>query len=480
MFGNKQGRLVVWVGRRAVWLVLPLFLLGCVSIHKNEYLAWISEKSPAPIKAERAMDARVRLESTYAISPERREAIIQGLLGASEDTPDNYCAAMGELVAEDMARSGLFADVNTPGPGGYDALVRLNCLEDTGGAPQRVTLSGPFRVTIKVSVLDASGKELVAEYQQSQNFNHTMDTGWGAALRVVRPALAAMRAQMLADLGSGSGLKAAMATKRSVATAQDTLGKAQSGDYAGAWAALRQALAQDQRSPAPALAAATLLARLCDAEGARAMQDEAQRRAPGATPPTPAEPDPRACRAQALNKEGVALARQGSGAEALVKFNQALQTAPGPLPKANYNAALVLEQQGQAQAAVRQYLAAYQAFLLSSEQSQALTRMLALAQQAKLGVPDPADQRYRLGVVRAKQQRYQEAVGEFEAALHGAPWLVDAYYNLGLVYDFVNRPADALRVLRIYIQLAPNAPNIGPVKTKIVELEDKLGLIPPK
>lgn len=478
MFSNKQSRLPARVGRLLVCLILPLSLLGCAVIDKREYKEWISEKSPTPVKAERAMDGRVRLESAYAISPERREAIIQGLL--SEDTPDNYCAAMGELVAEDMTRSGVFASVNTPGPGGYDALVRLDCLEDTKDAPQRVTLAGPFRVTIKVSVLDPSGKELVAQYQQSQHFYHTMDTGWGAAMRVIRPMLANMRAQMLADLGGGSGLKAAMATKRAVATAQDSLNKAQTSDYAGAWAALRQALAQDQRSPAPALAAATLLARLCDAEGARAMQAEAMRRGAGGPAQVPAEPDQRACQAQALNKDGVALARQGAAAEAMAKFDQALKTAPAPLPKANYNAALVMEQQGQAQAAVRQYLAAYQAFLLPAEQTEALNRLLALSQHAKLGVPETADQRYRLGVVRAKQKRYAEAVGEFEAALQEAPWLVDAYYNLGLVYDFVGRSADALRVLRIYVQLAPNSANLGPVKTKIVELEDKLGLITPK
>ncbi|MFZ5584373.1 MAG: tetratricopeptide repeat protein [Thermodesulfobacteriota bacterium] len=289
---------------------------------------------------------------------------------------------------------------------------------------------------------------------------------------------------MLAELKDGNGIRAALAVKRATAVSQilqQAQGALTQSDYAAAWTALRQALAQDQRSPAPALAAATLLARLCDAEGVRAMQAEAQRRgAAGAAPQPPAEPDQRACQAQALNKDGVALARQGSPAEALAKFDQALKTTPAPLPKANYNAALVLERQGQAQAAARQYLAAHQAFLLASEQNEALTRLLALAQQAKLGVPEAADQRYRLGVVRAKQKRHAEAVAEFEAALQEAPWLVDAYYNLGLVYDFVNRPADALRVLRIYVQLAPNSPNLGPVKTKIVELEDKLGLIAPR
>lgn len=55
---------------------------------------------------------------------------------------------------------------------------------------------------------------------------------------------------------------------------------------------------------------------------------------------------------------------------------------------------------------------------------------------------------------------------------------MDAYYNLGLVYDFTGATANALQALRAYVQLAPQAANLGAVKTKIVELEDKLGVLP--
>jgi len=55
-----------------------------------------------------------------------------------------------------------------------------------------------------------------------------------------------------------------------------------------------------------------------------------------------------------------------------------------------------------------------------------------------------------------------------------APWLVDAYYNLGLVYDMTGSYPDALQAFRNYVTLAPTAPNVGTVKTKIVELEDRL------
>jgi tetratricopeptide (TPR) repeat protein len=185
-----------------------------------------------------------------------------------------------------------------------------------------------------------------------------------------------------------------------------------------------------------------------------------------------------ACRAQALNREGVALAREQKPVGALAKFEEATRAAPGLVPKAHYNAALILEQTGRPREALLQYVAAYQAFLFPAEQVESLVRIVALTQRAAIGVPDTADRRYRVGILRAQQKRYQDAVEEFEAALVEAPWLVDAYYNLGLVYDFVSRHPEALRAFRTYSQLAPNAPNIGAVKTKIVEIEDRLATQP--
>jgi len=92
-------------------------------------------------------------------------------------------------------------------------------------------------------------------------------------------------------------------------------------------------------------------------------------------------------------------------------------------------------------------------------------------------VPESADQRYRLGIIRVTQKRYKEAIQEFEAAIAEAPWIAEPYYNLGHVCDFNKEYLKALRAYRIYTKLAPNAPNIGTAKTKIVELEDRLGLL---
>ncbi|MCX5855729.1 MAG: tetratricopeptide repeat protein, partial [Deltaproteobacteria bacterium] len=176
-----------------------------------------------------------------------------------------------------------------------------------------------------------------------------------------------------------------------------------------------------------------------------------------------------ACNAQRLNREGIALAKEQQQAAALAKFEEAAKTTPNLIPRADYNAALILEQTGSPNS-LAHYLAAMKGFLLLSDEEEVFTKVLSIAQRSNIPVPESADRKYRIGILRAQQKRYKEAIQEFEAALSEAPWLVDAYYNLGLVYDFSGDYQNALRSLKIFMKLAPNAPNIGAVKTKMVEI----------
>lgn len=186
---------------------------------------------------------------------------------------------------------------------------------------------------------------------------------------------------------------------------------------------------------------------------------------------------PNACKAQMLNREGISLIKEQQRAPALAKFEEAARSTPNLIPKADYNAGLVLEQSGRHKEALTHYLAAMKSFLLISDEEEVSAKVITIAQRSNAPVPETADRRYRVGILRAQQKRYKDAIQEFEAALSEAPWLVDAYYNLGLVYDFSGEYQNALRSLKTYLRLAPTAPNIGPVKTKIVELEDRLGLL---
>jgi tetratricopeptide (TPR) repeat protein len=186
---------------------------------------------------------------------------------------------------------------------------------------------------------------------------------------------------------------------------------------------------------------------------------------------------PRVCIAQRLNREGIALVKEQQWAAALAKFEEAARTTPNLIPKADYNAALILEQTGRPKEALVHYLAALKGFLLLSDEEEVFAKIVSIVQRSNIPVPESADRKYRIGILRAQQKRYKEAVQEFESALSEAPWLVDAYYNLGLVYDFSGDYQNALRTLKTFMKLAPNAPNIGAVKTKMVELEDRMGLL---
>ena len=266
-----------------------------------------------------------------------------------------------------------------------------------------------------------------------------------------------------------------------------------SGHYSEAMFYFRVAMQIDPQNPIPYEKASSLFLNRCDPDGAikvaekglkitsnnqalRKVLVRAHSLKNNATiAPTPSQSF--VCRARELNREGVTLAREGNQLAALTKFEEAIQAAPGLIPKAHYNLALILEESGKPKESVSHYVKAQQSFLLPEEEFEALTRLVALSRQARIAVPEIADQRYRLGIVRAKQKKYKEAIQEFEAALAEAPWFIEAYYNLGLVYDFNKEYSKALRVLNIYAKLSPDAPNIGTVKTKIVELKDKMGLL---
>lgn len=255
------------------------------------------------------------------------------------------------------------------------------------------------------------------------------------------------------------------------------------GDFATAVSNLKLAIQIDPKNTLSYKEAVEILLKICDREGASRVIGAGLRLNPNdpvlmnISPVTPETYHQTACRAQALNREGITLAKEAKNKAALGKFEEAVQTAPGLIPKAHYNAALILEQLGRSHEALRHYVSAQRSFLLPEDEIDTLFRLIDLTRRARIAVPENAERRYRLGIVRTNQKKYQEAIEEFEASLAEAPWLVDAYYNLGLVYDFNKDYPQALHILLIYSRLYPNAPNIGMVKTKIVELEDRLGLL---
>lgn len=396
----------------------------------------------------------------------------------------NLNKAMDELILEDIIGSRIFGKVNPPGDSKYDFLVRV---EIYYGIP---SLFRGVEGEITLSIIDPQTKETVLSYVHKKELGH-FD---GTIVKNESNTLSEIKTQLLADFRSKNP-RAYVSFLGSSKVAKKQLEKASTfqkeGNYTAAFSAFKQAIRNSPEFWESYRDAAGFMLLLCDQDGVLRLAKEGLRLNPDelslkdvlgraqkqkGNNVLTSSTDQNFCRAQTLNHEGVALVKGGRPITALAKFEEAARVAPGLVPKAHYNAGLILEQMGKTQEAIRHYTIAYRVFLLPQDETEAFMRIVTIARSARIAVPEDADRYYRLGIIRAEEKKYSEAVKAFETALDEAPWLVDAYYNLGLMYDFTGAYAKALRAFRIYLQLAPSAQNISAVKTKIVELEDKLGL----
>jgi tetratricopeptide (TPR) repeat protein len=66
---------------------------------------------------------------------------------------------------------------------------------------------------------------------------------------------------------------------------------------------------------------------------------------------------------------------------------------------------------------------------------------------------------------------FKDAAAEFEKASTLAPWMANAYYNLGVVQDKAGLYSNAIRSLKLYLMAAPNAPDTKSVQNLIDEIE---------
>lgn len=68
------------------------------------------------------------------------------------------------------------------------------------------------------------------------------------------------------------------------------------------------------------------------------------------------------------------------------------------------------------------------------------------------------------------------AISEFKKALHLAPWLANAYFNLAVVQEKVGQFNEAIQNFKLYLLAAPSAADAQDVKTRIYGLELKAEL----
>lgn len=69
---------------------------------------------------------------------------------------------------------------------------------------------------------------------------------------------------------------------------------------------------------------------------------------------------------------------------------------------------------------------------------------------------------------------FNEAINEFESARLYAPEWADIHYNLGILYDKIEKYQEAIIYLRYYLSLEPNADDADEVQTMINKIEYKM------
>ena len=95
----------------------------------------------------------------------------------------------------------------------------------------------------------------------------------------------------------------------------------------------------------------------------------------------------------------------------------------------------------------------------------------------KPAVPEEAERFMVRGTAAVKNAKdsndFKDAVNEFEKATLAAPWLVSAYYNLGIAQDKAGMYPDAIKSLKLYLLANPNASDAKAVKNLMYEIEYK-------
>jgi len=136
------------------------------------------------------------------------------------------------------------------------------------------------------------------------------------------------------------------------------------------------------------------------------------------------------------------------------------------------------EQSGKLREALPHYVAALQSASEGSATEQRLREaIIKLVQKLDPppAVPEEAERRMARGRAAVKTatdtQGYERAVKEFYAATKVAPWLAEAYYNLGVVNEKAGRYSEVVQSLKWYLLAAPHASDAKAVRDLIYEIE---------
>lgn len=150
-----------------------------------------------------------------------------------------------------------------------------------------------------------------------------------------------------------------------------------------------------------------------------------------------------------------------------------LLTILKPVAEGHKEKAQQFEAQGRFQDALNEYASAF-ALAMDDEDKEALRnsifqmvrRVPRLAQ-----LPDNAHRHVVRGELLVKEGSYKEAVSEYKKAIKLAPFSARLYFNTALINAKSEDYAEAIRNMKIYLQAAPDAPNVRATKDEIIKWE---------
>jgi tetratricopeptide (TPR) repeat protein len=133
------------------------------------------------------------------------------------------------------------------------------------------------------------------------------------------------------------------------------------------------------------------------------------------------------------------------------------------------------EQAGKLRQALTHYVSALQSDSEGSSTERRLReKIIRLARKIHPppAVPEEAERHMARGRAAVKaaadEQGFTRAAQEFRKGLKAAPWLVDGYYNLGVVLDKAGKHEEAIENLKLYLVAVPDARD---AKSLIYEIE---------
>ena len=89
-------------------------------------------------------------------------------------------------------------------------------------------------------------------------------------------------------------------------------------------------------------------------------------------------------------------------------------------------------------------------------------------------LPEVARKYALRGDVLTEEGKFEEAVNEYRQAIQAAPYIANLYFNTSMIYRELKRYTQAIRYMKTYLQLAPEAPNVRATQDQIYKWEFKM------